>query len=259
MKRLFSHPWRLLFGTLGTVIFIIYFLPVFGWLLDISNIFGMCAGLLLLFCSLFWDRVRALLVRLWRKRLWRVVLSVLGVLSAAVLILLLVLSALVLGKMHERPTNGGTLIVLGCQVQGENPSLLLSYRIDAAAEYLSAHPDERAILTGGQGPGEDVTEAECMYRGLVRRGVDPARLFKEEQAHTTLENLQYSREILRREGLSEPAILVSNNFHIYRALAMAEDLSIPAEGLAAKCGISGIFAYTLREAMALVKYGLTGS
>jgi len=259
MKRLIPHPWRLLFGTLGAIIFIVYFIPVFGWLLDVSNVFAMCVGLLLLFCSLFWNPVRGLLQRLWRKRLWRVLLSVLGVLAAALLTLLLVLSALVIGKMHAQPANGGTLIVLGCQVRGEVPSLLLSYRIDAAAEYLDAHPDEIAILSGAQGQGEDISEAECMYRGLVQRGIDPARLRKEEQACSTLENLRYSREIMLREGLAEPAIIVSNNFHIYRALKMAEDLSIPAEGLAARCGISGKFAYILREAFALVYYGLIGA
>jgi hypothetical protein len=54
------------------------------------------------------------------------------------------------------------VIVLGCGVNGTEPSLSLRYRIDAACEYLTAHPDAVAVLSGGQGPDEDMTEAACM-------------------------------------------------------------------------------------------------
>ena len=82
------------------------------------------------------------------------------------------------------------VIVLGAGVNGETPSLTLRTRIDAAAAYLEEHPDVPVVLSGGQGPGEAITEAECMRRALVRRGVDESRLYPEERSTSTQENLR---------------------------------------------------------------------
>ena len=70
------------------------------------------------------------------------------------------------------------IVVLGAGVRGSVPSLTLSERIGAAYDYLIANPDAKAILCGGQGPGEDITEADCMYGELTRMGIDSSRLFR---------------------------------------------------------------------------------
>ena len=109
------------------------------------------------------------------------------------------------------------------------------------------------------GPDEGITEAECMYRCLTARGIDPARLYRETESSNTLENLRFSAALMERESLSGPVLIVTNGFHVYRALKMAKDVGLPAEGLAAESdGPSMPFAL-LREAMALVKYALVGS
>ena len=96
-----------------------------------------------------------------------------------------------------------------------------------------------------------------MFLELTKRGVEPERLFLEEESSVTRENLSFSRQLMEREGLPGPAIIVSNDFHIYRALKMAEDMDFPAEGLAAGSNWYSRPTYILREAMALVKYYLT--
>ena len=70
------------------------------------------------------------------------------------------------------------VVVLGAKVRPDGPSVSLMDRIKAARDYLNAHPDVIAIVSGGQGPDEPMTEAECMYRYLVNKGIDEKRIFK---------------------------------------------------------------------------------
>lgn len=113
------------------------------------------------------------------------------------------------------------IVVLGARVNGTEPSGALRNRIDRAADYLEENPDTRAILSGGQGEGEEISEAQCMLERMTARGVDPARLMLEDRSTDTSENLIFSREFIP-EGASVG--LVTNNFHILRALALARGL-----------------------------------
>ncbi|MCI2058239.1 MAG: YdcF family protein [Oscillibacter sp.] len=123
------------------------------------------------------------------------------------------------------------IVVLGAGVNGSTPSLALQSRIDAAADYLDRHPDVPVILSGGQGPDEDVSEALAMYRGLVGLHADPGRLYLEERSATTAENFCNTAELLRSLGLkpgkTELAV-VTNDFHIYRALKIADSQGMPS-------------------------------
>ena len=131
---------------------------------------------------------------------------VLRALLAAGFVLFAALETMVIrGSLAEKTDEPvSAVIVLGAGVNGETPSLTLRTRIDAAAAYLEEHPDVPVVLSGGQGPGEAITEAECMRRALVRRGVDESRLYPEERSTSTQENLRYSRAILEELGV-DPA------------------------------------------------------
>ena len=61
---------------------------------------------------------------------------------------------------------------------------------------------------------------------------------------------------MEREGLTGPAVIVSNDFHIFRALKMAEDVGLDAQGLAARSMWYSRPTYVLREALAMVKYAV---
>lgn len=102
-----------------------------------------------------------------------------------------------------------------------------------------------------------MSEADCMFRELTARGVAPDRLYREAQSSSTRENLTNSMELIRQAGLQGPVAIVSNNFHIYRALRMAGDLGFSAEGLAARSQPASLPFSVFREAMALVKYALS--
>src|SRR3954447_5666678 len=76
----------------------------------------------------------------------------------------------------EVPNHADYIIILGARVKGEVPSLSLQYRIDAAASYMKSNEDTIAIASGGQGHGEDITEAEAIKRGLLEHGIKGNRI-----------------------------------------------------------------------------------
>lgn len=136
----------------------------------------------------------------------------------------------------DTETEADYVIVLGAGVNGTVPSQSLQERLLAVEDYLAQHPQTIAILSGGKGDREHITEAECMYRWLTERGVDPARLWKEESSTSTEENLRFSLALIEEKTGSRPnrAAVVSSEYHLYRAGVLAgrqglEILGVPAE------------------------------
>jgi uncharacterized SAM-binding protein YcdF (DUF218 family) len=89
---------------------------------------------------------------------------------------------------------------LGAGLHGTTPSLSLTNRLAAALAFLEEHPDTVAIVSGGQGPGENMTEAEAMTIWLEARGIAPERIIGEPEATSTAENLENSFRIIRERG-----------------------------------------------------------
>ncbi len=134
----------------------------------------------------------------------------------------LIIEGLIIAHSEGTPDpDAATLIVLGAGLHGEVPSATLAARLQVTLEHLQAHPGAVAILTGGQGPHETVTEASAMAKWLTARGIDPRRLYLEERASNTVQNLEYSKAILREAGLPGPIGVVSNGFHLFRAELLA--------------------------------------
>ena len=121
----------------------------------------------------------------------------------------------------ETPT-APTLVVLGAGLDGDRPSLTLISRLQTALDYLEQNPRAVAVVTGGQGRYETVTEAAAMAKWLTQKGVDPARIYQEDLSTDTRENLRNARELMEREGLSGPIAVVSSSFHLYRAGILAQ-------------------------------------
>lgn len=197
-----------------------------------------------------------------RAAVWgrRVLLALL----AAGFALFAVLEAMVV-RGSRADTSGepvSAVIVLGAGVNGETPSLTLRTRIDAAAAYLESHPDIPVVLSGGQGPGEAISEAECMRRALVRRGADEGRLWLEERSTSTRENLLYSRALLEQMGvdLTQRVAVVTSDFHLCRARLMwdGETAAVPAHMPSSPYFLGLTVNYYIREAFGLAAYFVYG-
>ena len=147
------------------------------------------------------------------------------------------------------------MIVLGAAVHGDTASLSLVHRLEGVLTYMEEHPHVIAIVSGGQGPGENMTEAQCMFDWLTQRGIAPERIIMEDRATSTKENLVYSFELLRDMGV-EPeghVSILSSPYHLYRAKQMARKLGVEAPGVA------GHFDYPLLTANQFIReaFGVT--
>ena len=153
------------------------------------------------------------------------------------------------------------VVVLGAGVRGTVPSLSLQERINAAYDYLTANPETIAVLSGGQGPGEEITEAACMYRELTGMGIDGSRLLTETASYSTMENLQFSLKILEETLGTRPEqiAIISSEYHLFRAGLFANRLGLESFGIPAKTTwIPLRINYTLREIVAVWKYLVLG-
>lgn len=195
-----------------------------------------------------------------RHRVWR---DLLYLARAGLAILWVVLVGIEVWVIHvgqrtpdeSRPVCA--VIVLGAGVNGTTPSVALQTRINAAADYLTAHPETTAVLSGGQGPGEDITEAQAMYNALTAAGIDPDRLILEEASTNTRENLENSLALLPDVHHSTIAI-VTNDFHMARVrLLMTAHSPGGVEQVPAELPWWWLSAnYYVRETFAIVKDAL---
>lgn len=146
------------------------------------------------------------------------------------------------------------IIVLGAGVDGTTPSRSLRERLDAAYDYLIANPGTVCIVSGSQGYNEEISEAECMYRDLVSRGIDPSRILKEEKADNTRQNISYSLDLIQARTGNRPdkAGIVSSDYHLYRASLFAKEQGLESIGIPAKSSWLSLRPnYFLREIAAV--------
>lgn len=185
-----------------------------------------------------------------------------GLTFAGMLCIAVIEVPVIIAAYGDLPADAEYLIVLGAGVNGSTPSFSLSNRLTAAKIWLERHPDSKAILSGGQGAGEEISEAEAMYRWLTAQGIAPERLWKEERSTTTRENFLYSIELLQSNHtgiIPQPVAVVSSEYHLYRAKYLARQLGLETSGVPAKTTLPILrINYFLREAAAVARLWLLG-
>ncbi|MEA4902437.1 YdcF family protein [Desulfitobacterium sp.] len=159
-------------------------------------------------------------------------------LRAGVLLLLasfIVIESLLLYHTRDPiPSQVDYLIILGAGLNGEQLSWTLWERVDKGLKILQDNQEMRVVVSGGQGPGEWITEAEAMQRYLVEHGIAPERILKEEKSTSTMENFRYSRKLLEQQPSydpSEPVLVITNDFHMFRSKILARRNGINPVGV----------------------------
>lgn len=165
------------------------------------------------------------------------------------------------GKSTPEP-GADAVIVLGAGLKNDGPSRTLQARLKKAAEYLHENEHSVVVVTGGLGTGQRVTEAQAAADFLISIGVDESRIYKEEKSTSTLENLRFAKDILESElGFAEnqyTSLVVSSDYHIFRALKVAKQVGLQAQGLGSKSIKSMAVNFYLREYVAVVGYYCLG-
>ena len=247
-KKSWRNCGRIVLMVFAILCFLWFALPLaFSVSLNIGNATGIVVSAGLFLYGLFLPLVHQILAR-WRKhKLFRVLYWGIVSVFALIVILVVIESSLMIHAASREPEPGATVVVLGCRVYGERASLSMVERLDAAYTYLIGNPESACILSGGRGNGEDISEAECMYRYLVNKGIASERLYKEEASTTTRENLLYSKQMIEKLGLNPSIAIVTSEYHEYRAGMIADKLDIPYAAVPGKTAIWLFPTYYVRE------------
>ena len=243
--------WIFLFAAVGLILLGLCFYSMPGF--DFSGL--VCMGLAAL-AVCYWALLRfpGKIVK-WLRRILTVCL-ILGLTVAAVTGIFIVSAS--------KGTSDGDcdyIIVLGAGVNGTEPSLILSERLQAAKAYLTENEDAICIVSGGQGEGEQITEAACMQAYLVKNGIDENRIWMEEKATSTWENLEFSLALIEEKTGARPyrVGIISNEFHMFRAGMMARKMGLEMVGIPAKTSwVSLRINYFVREIVGVWKHIILG-
>lgn len=195
-----------------------------------ANLLSMLFAVLLYCYLAIWPKIESLTENTFGTTLYAIV----GSATVYVLSLMSIytLSA-ILNLIHLKRKRGADyIVVLGCGVIGTRVTPLLAARIEKGMELLRYNPGAMLILSGGKGPGEDISESEAMTAYAVAAGVGHGKILMEEKSVSTWENLQFSRQLM--EGEKPEIIIVTTSYHVFRALLLARKQGMKCVGFGAK-------------------------
>ncbi len=239
----------------GVLCFLWFAAPlVANGILNLGNLTGMGMSALLIIYGVGQKRIHVYIAEIARARSGRVILLMICAMAALVAGTALAETYCMVKSARNAPPPGTPAVVLGCSVKGTRPGTILAERLNAAYRYLQKNPGSPCILSGGQGPGEEITEAECMYRYLTGKGIDAGRLILEEASTNTEENLLYTREILEERGLGSRIAIITSEFHEYRAGITAGRLGLVSYSVPAGTHIVYFPTYYVRELYGILYY-----
>lgn len=164
----------------------------------------------------------------WFRRLLR--LGILVFLAS----FFLIEGLLLYNTKDSMPSQVDYLIILGAGLNGDQLSWTLWERVNKGLKILQDNKEMKVVVSGGQGPGEWITEAEAMQRYLVEQGISKERILKEEKSTSTMENFRYSRELLKQQPSydpSEPVLIITNDFHMFRSKLLARRIGLNPVGV----------------------------
>jgi uncharacterized SAM-binding protein YcdF (DUF218 family) len=158
----------------------------------------------------------------------------------------------------ERKADAG--VILGAAVWGGNrPSPVLRERINKGFEIYDRKNVRILVLTGGGSPNE-MTEGDVAKNELVKYGVDPKNLIVENSSNSTMEQLQYVRDLLFRDRKWKKIILISDNYHLFRCKQICSFNNISADAVSSDTPLSteGGVTFCIKESFALVEFWFFG-
>ncbi len=162
------------------------------------------------------------------KKIIRILFITIIVCIVLVLGINIFVTASVKDSISKQQDNADCILVLGAGVNGENPSPMLKDRLDAAIELYKSGAADKILMSGDHGrKGYD--EVNVMKRYAVRNGVPDSDVFMDHAGFSTYESIYRAREIF---GVKS-AIIVTQKYHLFRALYVARSLGVEATGTAA--------------------------
>ncbi len=185
-------------------------------------------------CIILWALFKKTPLYRRRPNLYRKLIKVFTVLFLVWLVSFVIITAVIItSAMSDKEQKVDSVIVLGAGLKGETPTLVLKKRLDYTLDYYKSNPDVKIIVSGGQGIGETITEAEAMKRYLVKHDIPENIILKEESSTSTYENMLYSKKAYENT-IGKPldkVMVITNDFHMFRAKILAKRAGLKAYGI----------------------------
>ncbi len=165
------------------------------------------------------------------------------------------MTVILTSSVSQKNEKVDSVIVLGAGLKGETPTLVLKERLDYAIDYLNRNTDAVAIVSGGQGFGETITEAEGMKRYLMSHNISESRIIKEEKSTSTYENMIFSKK-LYEETIGkklDKIMIITNDFHMFRSKHLAKRAGLEPYGISSRTPWYIYPNVLLREYLAVFK------
>lgn len=235
-----------IFKFLGILIFSIFIISING--VNFSALF-IVASTWIIYLSTILNKVAKIIDNRHILRISKVYknLVIIFILSVLVIESILIVSISQFKEVNELEKMD-YIIVLGAGLDGYKVGKVLKSRLDKAIEYYNLNNDVKIIVSGGQGEDELISEAEAMYKYLISKGIYKEKIIKEDKATTTLENIKFSKQILiNRNDEDKKVLIVTNEFHLTRAMIIGNILGVKNEGLASATPIRTRVNYLIRE------------
>ncbi|WP_242855991.1 YdcF family protein [Ruminiclostridium josui] len=149
-------------------------------------------------CIILWALLKKTGLYKRRPQFYNKLIKVFAGLFTIWLVSFIIITAVIItSAMSDKDKQVDSIIVLGAGLKGETPTLVLKNRLDYTLDYYKNNPDVKIIVSGGQGIGETITEAEGMKRYLVKHNVPENVILKEEKSTSTYENMVYSKKYMK--------------------------------------------------------------
>lgn len=225
--------WLLIF--IGVFFLILFIIPLTRKSsLHVGNITGILIAVILIYRGIRFNYINHLIATWKKDRHKKYYIYCIRAVLVLAFTTIIFISASMIKSAVNYPLGKETVIILGSRVYGEKPSIALKERLDVAYEYLKQNPETYCVVSGGQGRGEDITEAECMYRYLKDKGIEESRIFKEDKSTSTRENLKFSLDIIEKNNLPTEIAIATSEYHQYRASIIAKKIGIESKAISAK-------------------------
>ncbi|MBE6754377.1 MAG: hypothetical protein E7559_08540 [Ruminococcaceae bacterium] len=249
-------PVRKAVAILSLALAVFSFSPLMVGVLTPGILPPLCIGLFFFALARYWN-----LIRLGESKLTDLIY---GTVAALVCIgiagMSFISGQMVRAGANTPPDNRSdyTVVVLGCKINGDQPSRMLGDRLNRAAEYLLAHPGAHCVVSGGQGDDEPCPEARVMKRVLVEKGVSEWRIITEEHSFSTQENIENTAAMLDEYNLHPRLLIATDRFHQFRAQSYATECGLESYSLCNETRWYLAMQYWFREMAAIVKMWLAG-
>lgn len=235
-----------------SILGLIWFIwPIFHNVLNIGNALGIFVCILLILLNLFFDKIRLACMAsasVKHVALAFFALMCVGAFWSAAMTICMMTAA------KTTPPETATVLVLGSKASGRIPSADLWARINAAAAYLKSNPKVSCIACGGQGRGESSSEASIIRENLVKSGIGAERILLDDKSVNTDENISNALEIIKNNGLNGKLAIVTDEYHEFRACAIAKRLGAKPYAVPAKTPPYILSSCWAREVLAITKF-----